>query len=260
MTVRKSGRMVSINGRGYTYADISKALEFWSKEADSNHKQDADCPPARDCPRVARLCLLLRAEECARSWAVTEKGDNAVSKALRAGVKSIVKDPALEGEIIQGVYGFTLNPDYDLGTYGSGVYVIHHDGGYSCNGYRYVHEQTGRLADWLHAKGGGPIALDGVTPIGTPAAYALYRRVSDLCATWCNSRGIQCDIDLTPQLIGLEGHRVEVENVDGHTRRFRVGKSLGWCPIHLEIEAGDTGGPGAMGAPYKAVRDLGKVR
>lgn len=41
--------------------------------------------------------------------------------------------------------------------------------------------------------------------------------------------------DLTPQLKGLEGWRVEVVDQYGEARRFNVGISWGWEPIHLEL-------------------------
>ena len=40
---------------------------------------------------------------------------------------------------------------------------------------------------------------------------------------------------LSPQLIGLEGWRVEVSTRCGEKRRFYVGRSTGWKPCHLEI-------------------------
>jgi hypothetical protein len=40
---------------------------------------------------------------------------------------------------------------------------------------------------------------------------------------------------LTPQLAGLEGCRIEVLDNDGNVRRFKVGKSTGWRPCHLEV-------------------------
>jgi hypothetical protein len=40
---------------------------------------------------------------------------------------------------------------------------------------------------------------------------------------------------LSPQLLGLEGCRVEVVDVHGEKRRFWVGKSTGWAPRHLEV-------------------------
>jgi hypothetical protein len=66
--------------------------------------------------------------------------------------------------------------------------------------------------------------------------------------------------ELSPQLIGLEGHRVEVVTCNNERRRFIVGKSVGWIPIHLEIARRDsTGGIGAE-REYQTVRDLGRVR
>lgn len=57
---------------------------------------------------------------------------------------------------------------------------------------------------------------------------------------------LRSDAGLTPQLVGLEGWRVEVETLYGETRRFYVGKSTGWEPIHLEVSRRDsTGGLGA---------------
>ena len=46
---------------------------------------------------------------------------------------------------------------------------------------------------------------------------------------------IRDNSDLSAQLCGLEGWRVEVVTESGETRRFYVGKSTGWKPCHLEI-------------------------
>ena len=62
--------------------------------------------------------------------------------------------------------------------------------------------------------------------------------------------------DLTPELIGLEGWRVEAVTTYGETRRFYVGRSTGWKPIHLDIARRDSsGGPGAD-RHYETVRKL----
>lgn len=51
---------------------------------------------------------------------------------------------------------------------------------------------------------------------------------------------------LSPQLIGLEGYRVEAIDDYGERRRFYVGKSTGWIPIHLEVKTRRSlGGMGA---------------
>lgn len=73
--------------------------------------------------------------------------------------------------------------------------------------------------------------------------------------------GKPCPVDLSPQLIGLEGRRVEVETMDGRKHRFYVGKSTGWIPCHLEIARIDsTGGVGAS-PEYKSVTEVeGKRR
>lgn len=65
---------------------------------------------------------------------------------------------------------------------------------------------------------------------------------------------------LSPQLIGLEGWRVEVLTTYGEKRRFIVGKSTGWRPCHLELSRrGSTSGGGAE-KEYVKITKLYKVR
>jgi hypothetical protein len=59
---------------------------------------------------------------------------------------------------------------------------------------------------------------------------------------------------LCPQLKGLEGARVEVMDHDGETRRFNVGRSTGWRPIHLEIHNRRCIGGHAAMPSYRSVR------
>lgn len=72
--------------------------------------------------------------------------------------------------------------------------------------------------------------------------------------------------DLTPQLIGLEGWRVEVLAPDRSTvsgfkpRRFIVGRSTGWKPCHLEISTRRSFGGSPAAKEYRQVRKLEKVR
>ena len=66
--------------------------------------------------------------------------------------------------------------------------------------------------------------------------------------------------DLSPQLVGLEGWRVEVVTTYGEKRRFIVGRSTGWRPCHIEISRRSAyGGPGAD-RDYASVRKLYKAR
>jgi hypothetical protein len=66
--------------------------------------------------------------------------------------------------------------------------------------------------------------------------------------------------ELSPQLIGLEGHRVEVVTMHGERRRFIVGKSTGPIPCHLEIKRRDSSGGVAADREYKSVKVLERVR
>jgi hypothetical protein len=84
---------------------------------------------------------------------------------------------------------------------------------------------------------------------------------------WVNLSSIEQEAakdnsSLTPQLIGLEGWRVEVvdmldDDTQSHSvRRFIVGKSTGWKPIHLEIPRRDSIGGPAAAKEYRKVTKL----
>lgn len=61
---------------------------------------------------------------------------------------------------------------------------------------------------------------------------------------------------LSPQLIGLEGWRVEAVDVHGERRRFIVGKSTGWRPCHLEIKTARAACGDPARARYQSVKAL----
>lgn len=63
---------------------------------------------------------------------------------------------------------------------------------------------------------------------------------------------------LTPQLTGLERHRVEVVGLDGRTRRFIVGRSTGWRPYHLEIKTRRSHGGSPADPAYRSVRVIAR--
>jgi hypothetical protein len=143
----------------------------------------------------------------------------------------------------------TINPDY-FGP-GNGLYVIHFEGGCSTFGFDRVMELGNLLAAELDRWDLTPLPAER----GTMKAYRKYRQLSDLVHQKHRQTGYRSRAELTPQLIGLEGKRVEVVDRYGEKRRFWVGKSTGWIPCHLEISTRRSdGGPAVMGAPFKSVR------
>jgi len=66
--------------------------------------------------------------------------------------------------------------------------------------------------------------------------------------------------DLSRQLVGLEGWRVEVVTTYGETRRFIVGKSTGWKPCHLEVKTRRSLGGEASEKEYLVVAKLYKAK
>jgi hypothetical protein len=128
-----------------------------------------------------------------------------------------------------------------------GLYVIPEShGGYSCLGFDVLIDRYNRLAAELG---------ESFSPFlpelrGTLYAYEAYRKLMDAART--SGRRFTCD--LSPQLTGLEGRRVEVETLYGERRRFKVGKSTGWIPCHLELANERSSGGSAAEREYKSVR------
>ena len=123
--------------------------------------------------------------------------------------------------------------------------------GFTFLGFDVARDRTKRLASWLNRPDLMPAA-----PRGTIDSYMEYTAVLDIARIECEKTGRRCPVELTPQLIGLEGNRVEVHS-HGETRRFYVGKSTGWLPCHLEIlTRRSSGGAAAMG-PYDSIQVIG---
>lgn len=131
-----------------------------------------------------------------------------------------------------------------------GLYVLACGSGFTCLGFDVVHKRTARAAEWLGRPDLAPTRIKG-----TKAAFARYRRAYDAIRARHNATGERAPIELEPRLVGLEGRRVEVTSRDGRKRRFRVGRSMGWTPVHLEIARRDsTGGPAACILETDSVR------
>lgn len=128
---------------------------------------------------------------------------------------------------------------------GQQLYVIPAgDGGYSCLGFDYLIEQYNRLATEL----GMLLFLPDLrgTLNGYHAYEALLRQARE------TGRRFTCE--LSSQLIGLEGRRVAVEDLYRTTRRFKVGKSTGWLPCHVELANARSTGGRAAERTYTSVR------
>lgn len=153
----------------------------------------------------------------------------------------------------------TVNADQEL-------YVIHHGEGVTCYGFDNTLDEIERIVIELVGRLVLPDSyLDNeLTAVraqrGTLAAYDTLINLSDKLRKVCDEQGEQAVCGLSPQLMGLEGHRVEVVDQFDERRRFIVGKSTGWMPCHLEIKRTDSHGGGAADREYKEVTDLGKVR
>lgn len=128
--------------------------------------------------------------------------------------------------------------------------------GYSCLGYEVAERKIRRMLAWLGYTSLDPLANEKVMALGTVAHYQLYSRVLDHVRQRVNKTGRKCEIDLEPQLKGLEGRVVRVRKGE-EVYTFRVGRSTGWIPAHLAIGPKEDGGPVAPSGPYDEVGVLG---
>ncbi len=93
---------------------------------------------------------------------------------------------------------------------------------------------------------------------GTMKVYNQLKKLESIAFDLYKKHGVKLEHGLTEQLIGLEGKRVEVLDGYGEVREFKVGKSTGWIPCHLELSnSRSSGGMSVMGAPFKYVRVVG---
>jgi hypothetical protein len=93
-----------------------------------------------------------------------------------------------------------------------------------------------------------PVSLEGMTQERWDSLTRAQREASrDLSG-------------LTPQLLGLEGWRVEVEDEYGDVRRFIVSRSTGWRPCHIELKTMRSSGGFAASSSYRRVTKIRKVR
>jgi hypothetical protein len=153
-----------------------------------------------------------------------------------------------------------VRPDPTYGT--GGCYIIEHEGGYSCLGFDVALDRLERYALDLR-QDTEPVDRMMATfrPLrGTMAVYERMRALEVALVEREQTTGERSCAELSPQLIGLEGYRVEVVTTYGERRRFIVGKSTGPIPCHLEIARRDSSGGIAAAREYKSVKALERVR
>lgn len=94
-------------------------------------------------------------------------------------------------------------------------------------------------------------------PEGTPEFTAQRDHIMRLAFERYVQTGRSFDVDLVPELIGLEGHRIELIDRKGLIHQFVVGRSRGWLPCHVKLAASeDTIGDVVPPPPYQALRRL----
>lgn len=113
------------------------------------------------------------------------------------------------------------------------LYVLRAGHGYSCLGFDVAERWRVGVLNWINGPRAAPAPA---MEVGTAEHYAAYADAMAKGAAHAKATGKQCPIELTAQLVGLEGRRVEVMTPDGHKSRFWVGRSTGWRPCHLEIK------------------------
>lgn len=132
------------------------------------------------------------------------------------------------------------------------LYVIACGTGFTCNGFEFLNRRAVALRDWYFAQ--DPQGIPQIPArIGTKKHYKACQLVIEQVARYCQHNKIKCPVELSPQLKGLEGRRVEVVTLSGEKRRFIVGRSTGWLVTHLEVFRANSSGGQVAEREYKSV-------
>ena len=123
------------------------------------------------------------------------------------------------------------------------LYVVSQDGGCSCLGFGVCESRRAALAKELASLGFSPPPGERA---GTVGNFYAYGRTQDMARLHYDLTGYRFKCGLHPALVGLEGRRVEAVSENGEKRRFRVGRSTGWVPCHLELAGARSSGGDAI--------------
>lgn len=135
------------------------------------------------------------------------------------------------------------------------LYVLKCGGGYSCLGFDVAERWRVGVLNWMG------MLVGPITEVGTRDHFGAYEYTMKLGQEHAAKTGKQCPALLTASLVGREGKRVEVIEPGEKPRRFIVGRSTGWMPIHLEIaHRGSSGGIGTYISDKAIVRTIAESR
>ncbi len=109
------------------------------------------------------------------------------------------------------------------------LYVLHCGSGYTCLGFDVCQQWSVALACELDVR------MPKVRK-GTKAAYKAYETLVGIAGKRHLLSGWRSKSELTPWLIGHEDELVEVVTEWGERVRFRVGRSNGFIPVHIQLD------------------------
>lgn len=138
------------------------------------------------------------------------------------------------------------------------LFTIPCNGGFSCLGVEICRNRAAMLSAEL----GETLAEDyRAKRFDSPLAlYADYCRLVEAARAKNSENGWRSQSELTPELVGLEGKRVEIvhswpKSGKRETIRFQVGRSTGFIPCHLMIHNSRcSGGPAVCLGKIETVR------
>lgn len=136
----------------------------------------------------------------------------------------------------------------------SKLYTLKCGEGFTCLGFDNAFNRLVKLHNELSKMLSKPLP-ELPKKKGTAKVYYQLEKLTSIAQKLYADHGIIFNAELTEQLTGLEGKRVEVVDKYGDKRRFKVGKSTGFIPTHLELKRSDSsGGMSVSGAPFKSVK------
>lgn len=125
------------------------------------------------------------------------------------------------------------------------LYVIKNEVGITCLGFDVCEARRAAYCKWLYNGGHD----SGKVKVGTLEAYDAYLSALHNVIERCKKTGERCNVELTHELIGFEGRRVEITYPSGEKHRFKVGMSTGYVPVHIELSNSRSTDGGAVYFP-----------